>query len=258
MQKYSIKTHKEDKLKMYFLSDFHLGSPNEKESKEREKKVVQFLDSIKKDITHLFLVGDIFDFWFEYKYLIPKGWIRLLGKLAELNDNGVQIFYFHGNHDMWFRDYFEKELGIQFFKNETIFLVGDKKIMVGHGDEIENKSLFYLVIKYLYRNEFMKFLFRILPPSLCIYLALKVSQGSKEKNKIKDAIYLGEDKEFQIVFAKKYLQKEAIDYFVFGHRHYPNSIMINKSKFINLGDWVTHFTYAYYDGKKMELKKNDN
>lgn len=241
--------------KIYFLSDFHLGAPNRESSLVREKKVVAFLESIRHDAAEIFIVGDIFDFWFEYKTVVPRGYTRLFGKLAELSDEGIKLHVFVGNHDMWMNNYFQEELNIPVYFEPQIFNWNGKQFFIGHGDGLGPGDHGFKFIKKIFRNPVCQYLFGWLHPNWGIGLANYFSRKSREKTGNSDELFLGADKEWLIIFSKEYLQKSKIDYFVFGHRHYPIDYVLNEeSRYINLGDWIRNFTYASFDGKEMELK----
>ncbi len=240
--------------KIYFLSDFHLGAPDHEQSLVREKKVVAFLDSIKDSAAMIFIVGDIFDFWYEYKQVVPKGYVRLLGKLAELTDRGISIHCFVGNHDMWMRGYFEKELNIPVYHHPKVFEWNGKRFYIGHGDGLGPGDHGYKFLKKVFRNPLCQWLFGLLHPSWGIGLANYFSRKSREKTGTSDQHFLGEENEWLIIYAKEMLQKEHFDFLVFGHRHYPIDFTINeKSRYINLGDWIRNFTYASFDGTDVQL-----
>jgi UDP-2,3-diacylglucosamine hydrolase len=241
---------------IYFLSDFHLGTPSYAASLEREKKVVAFLDSIKTKAEEIFIVGDMFDFWFEYKTTVPKGYVRLLGKLAELTDAGIKIHFFVGNHDMWMRGYFEQELNIPVYFHPKTFEWNGKKFFIGHGDGLGPGDHGYKFLKSVFRNRIMQGLFGIIHPSVGIGLANYFSRKSRAKTGDKDANFLGEEGEWLIIFSRQMLAKEHFDFFIFGHRHYPVAYKLtDTSRYINLGDWIQYFTYAVFDGNNVELKK---
>ncbi|MBS1628224.1 MAG: UDP-2,3-diacylglucosamine diphosphatase [Bacteroidetes bacterium] len=241
---------------IYFLSDFHLGAPDYENSLLREKKIVSFLDSIKHNASAIFILGDIFDFWYEYKKVVPKGFVRLLGKLAELTDAGIDIRFFVGNHDMWMVNYFQKELNIKVYFHPTTFQINNKKFFIGHGDGLGPGDHGYKFIKKIFRNKICQWLFGQLHPTFGIGLANYFSRKSREKTGSSDEVFLGEENEWLVIYCKEVLQKEQFDYFVFGHRHLPLTIQLNAgSKYINLGDWIRNFTYAVFDGNDMQLKK---
>ena len=242
--------------KIYFLSDFHLGAPDAEGSLIREKKIVSFLSAIQNDAAAIFIVGDIFDFWYEYKKVVPKGYVRLLGKLAELTDNGLPVYFFVGNHDMWMKDYFQKELNIPVYFEPKTFVWNNKKFYIGHGDGLGPGDHGYKFIKKIFRNKLCQWLFGQLHPTWGIGLANYLSTKSRVKTGTSDEHFLGEDGEWLIVYCKEILQKENFDYFIFGHRHYPIDFTLkDHSRYINLGDWIRNFTYATFDGKDVELKK---
>ena len=242
--------------KIYFLSDFHLGAPNHAESLAREKKIVSFLTSIQNDAAAIFIVGDMFDFWFEYKYVTPKGYVRLLGKLAEITDNGIPIHFFVGNHDMWMRGYFEQELNIPVYFEPKEFNFNNKRFYIGHGDGLGPEDHGYKLIKSIFRNKICQWLFALLHPTVGIGLANFFSRKSRKKTGSADEVFLGEDKEWLIIYSKEVLAKELFHYFVFGHRHLPLDLKLtDESRYVNLGDWIKYFSYAVFDGQQMELKK---
>jgi len=240
--------------KIYFLSDFHLGAPDHEQSLVREKKVVAFLDSIKDNAAMIFIVGDIFDFWYEYKQVVPKGYVRLLGKLAELTDRGIAVHFFVGNHDMWMRGYFEKELNIPVYHLPKVFEWNGKRFYIGHGDGLGPGDHGYKFLKKVFRNPLCQWFFGLLHPTWGIGLANYFSRKSREKTGTSDQHFLGEENEWLIIYCKEMLAKEHFDYLIFGHRHYPIDFKLNEnSRYINLGDWIRNFTYASFDGTDMQL-----
>jgi len=242
--------------KIYFLSDFHLGAPNFSASLEREKKIVSFLDNIRKDAAQIIIAGDIFDFWYEYKTVVPKHFVRLLGKLAEITDSSIPVMLFAGNHDMWMRGYFENELNIPVYFQPKTFEWNNKKFFVGHGDGLGPGDHGYKFIKKIFRNKFCQWLFGQMHPTLGMAIANYFSKKSRQKTGSSDAVFLGENNEWLVIYAREVLAKEHFDYFIFGHRHLPLDIQLNDgSRYINLGDWITNFTYAVFDGNNVELKK---
>ena len=245
--------------KIYFLSDFHLGSPDHESSVAREKKIVAFLQSISATAAAIFIVGDMFDFWFEYKKVVPKGHVRILGKLAELTDNGIPVHFFVGNHDLWMKDYFQKEMNVQVYFDHKTFEWNGKKILVGHGDGLGPGDHGFKFMKSVFRNKFCQWLFALLHPYIGISLAQYFSNKSRVKNGPIDSTFLGEDGEWLIIFCREQLAKQHLDFFIFGHRHLPMDYKLtDKSRYINLGDWISNFTYAEFDGNNMQLKKWEN
>lgn len=241
--------------KIYFASDNHLGAPTQKESLVREKKFVNWLENISQDAAAIFLLGDLFDFWFEYKSVVPKGFTRTLGKLAELTDRGIPIYYFVGNHDLWMQGYFEEELHIPVFHQPEEFRFNDKLFYIGHGDGLGPGDKGYKRMKKLFTNPVAKWFFRWLHPDLGVRLAQYLSVKNKLISGDEDITFLGEDKEWLVQYAKRKLQQKHRDYFVFGHRHLPLEIPLgDNSHYINLGDWIHYYTYAVFDGDSMQLK----
>jgi UDP-2,3-diacylglucosamine hydrolase len=241
--------------KIFFLSDFHLGAPNAADSLIREKKILSFLSEIEEEAEEIFVLGDMFDFWFEYKYVVPKGFVRLLGKLALMSDNGIKIHFFVGNHDMWMNDYFQKELNIDVYFEPRDFELKSKRFVIGHGDGLGPGDKGYKFIKKIFRHPISQWSFGVLPPVLGIGLANYFSRKSKAKTGTTNEVYQGEDKEWLITYCKERLAQAHYDYFVFGHRHLPLDINLNDdSRYINLGDWIQYFSYAEFDGESLELK----
>lgn len=242
--------------KIYFLSDFHLGAPNEKSSREREHQLIQFFTTAQKDAAAFFIVGDIFDFWFEYETVVPKGFIRILGCLASISDAGIPLHIFTGNHDLWMRDYLAKELNASVYFHPQAFELAGKRFFIGHGDGLGPGDNGYKFIKKVFTNPLCQWLFRWLHPDMGIQLANFFSSKSRAKTGSGDEQFLGEDKEWLIIYVKQMATQMEVDYFVFGHRHYAIDFKINEStRYINLGDWIKLNSYAVFDGHQMELKK---
>ena len=242
-------------MKIYFASDQHFGAPDTIKSKVREERFVTWLDEIKSDATHLFLLGDLFDFWFEYKQVVPKGFVRVLGKLATLKDAGIEIHFFIGNHDLWMRDYFETELGIPIYRNPQTFEWNGKKFLIGHGDGLGPGDYGYKWMNTVFKNPFSKWLYRWLHPDIGMRLGQYFSVENRLISGEDDVKFLGEEKELLILFCKEVQKTNPHDYYVFGHRHLPLEIKISEqSSYINTGDWITYFSYAVFDGKKLSLK----
>ena len=188
---------------IYFLSDFHLGTPSYEASLVREKKIVSFLNSIQDKASTIFIVGDMFDFWFEYKTTVPKGYVRLLGKLAELTDKGIEIHFFVGNHDMWMSGYFEKELNIPVYFHAKEFTLSGKKFLIGHGDGLGPGDHSYKLLKSIFRNRLAQWLFGVIHPSWGIGLANFFSRSSRKKTGDRDKQFLGEEGEWLIIFCRQ-------------------------------------------------------
>ncbi len=246
----------ENNKKIYFISDFHLGVPDYVRSLEREKKIVRWLEMIQSDAQVLYLMGDVFDYWFEYRHAVPKGYIRLLGKLAELADNGIELHYFTGNHDMWVFDYLPTEIGLQLHREPIQKTYNDKKFYLGHGDGLGPGDHGYKFIKKVFANPMSQWLFARLHPNLGIRLIKYFSNKSRIATGDTDEKFLGEEKEWLAIYSKEIIAKEHFDYFIFGHRHLPLDIQISKeSRYVNLGEWINHQTYAVFDGIELSLLK---
>lgn len=242
--------------KIYFASDFHLGAPDEATSFEREKRIVSWLDEVKGDAQEIYLVGDLFDFWFEYKHVIPKGFVRLQGKIAEITDSGIPVHIFTGNHDMWIFDYIPKELGAQLHRDNITKEFNGKKFFIGHGDGLGPGDHGYKFIKKVFANKLCQWLFERIHPNLGIGIANYWSRKSRKVNAENDEKFLGEENEWLAIYCKEVLEKEHFDYFIFGHRHLPLEIKLNeKSTYFNLGEWIKYNTYAVFDGTKIKLKE---
>lgn len=244
---------------IYFASDFHLGVPDYECSLERERKLVAWLNSITDQVSELFLMGDVFDFWFEYKTVVPKGYVRLLGKLAEMADSGIRIHLFKGNHDLWAFNYLEKEIGIQLHRKPKFFEFSGKKFFLAHGDGLGPGDNGYKFIKSIFECRFNQFLFKWLHPDIGLRMGLFFSRRSRIANvarEQRDDYKLEIEKEMLYIFSKETLEKNPeIDYFVFGHRHVPIDMALNdKTRLVLLGDWVTNFTYAKFDGNQLLLE----
>jgi UDP-2,3-diacylglucosamine hydrolase len=241
--------------KIYFASDFHLGIPDRDSSLAREKRICAWLDEIKHNAAQIYLVGDLFDVWFEYKNVVPKGYTRFLGKLAELSDEGIHIEAFTGNHDLWMRGYFEDELNIPVHHNAITREFNGKKFLIAHGDGLGPGDLGYKMLKKVLRSPVSQWLYRRLHPDTGVGMAGWFSKlGPKHADKEEEK-FLGPDKEWLVQFAYDTLRKEHIDYFIFGHRHIAVEYALQEnSKYINLGDWIRYDSYAEFDGKELSLK----
>jgi UDP-2,3-diacylglucosamine hydrolase len=240
--------------KIYFSSDNHLGAPTKEASLPREKKFVRWLDEVKEDAAGIFLLGDLFDFWFEYKTVVPKGFVRVLGKLAEISDSGIPIYFFVGNHDLWMRDYFEKELNIPTYRDSTAFKFNNKTFLIGHGDGKGPNDTGYKRMKKVFTNPIFNWLFRWFHPELGMRLAQYLSVKNKIISGEEDKVFLGEENEWLAQYAKRKLETKHYDYFVFGHRHLAMEIQVGpNSTYYNLGDWITQYTYGTFDGTSFKL-----
>ena len=255
-KKGEISIQLEANQKLYFASDFHLGTPTKEASRERELKIIRWLDVVKKDAAAIFLVGDLFDFWHEYKTVIPKGFIRFQGKLAELADAGIPLYIFTGNHDMWMFGYYTDELGIPLFRTPQKVLVGNKKILVGHGDGLGPGDRMYKFLKKVFENKLCQWAFRQIHPDAGIRIANMWSSKSRlYSSSDETSKFLGEG-EWLWSYANEVEQKEHHDCYIFGHRHLPIDVAVGEnSRYINLGEWINYSTYATFDGKEFVLEK---
>lgn len=249
-----------EKKKIYFASDFHLGIPDYEGSLQREKKVVEWLDRSKADALEFYLMGDIFDFWFEYKTVVPKGYVRLMGKIAEITESGIPVYIFIGNHDIWAFGYLEKELKVSLHRHPEIKELLGSKFYLAHGDGLGPGDHGYKMLKKVFSNRFNQWLFRWLHPDIGTRMALYFSRKSRLAHDIREnkPDYVNSIENEMLYKYTMSLVNEGlqVDYFLFGHRHRPVDLKINQSaRLIILGDWLTHFTYAEFDGQILELKQ---
>jgi UDP-2,3-diacylglucosamine hydrolase len=241
--------------KIYFASDFHLGAPTRESSLTREKKIVDWLDHVSKDASEIYLVGDIFDFWFEYKRAIPKGFVRLQGKIAQLTDSGIKIHVFTGNHDMWIFDYLPSELGVQLYREPVVREYFGKSFYIGHGDGLGPGDRGYKILKKIFANKFCQWCFERLHPNFGIWLADTSSKTSRAKSGEADREFLGEENEWLVQYCKEVLKENHFDCFIFGHRHLPMVIKVGESStYFNLGEWLNYCTYLEVSPDSIELK----
>ena len=242
--------------KIYFVSDLHLGAPALRNNKERELLFIDWLQSIRKDVSMLFLMGDFFDFWFEYKKTVPKGFVRSLGALAEIADSGIPVHFFTGNHDIWTFDYLAKEVGLIVHHDTMKVELLGKKFFLSHGDDLGKKDFGYQIIKNFFHNRLAQWAFAKIHPDLSFRLAHHWSRKSRLAYDNGDPVFKGLDSEEQYLFAKKILEKEHFDYFVFGHRHMIlNEPIADNSRLIILGDWIKKFSYGVFDGIEFHIEK---
>jgi UDP-2,3-diacylglucosamine hydrolase len=240
--------------KIFFASDFHLGTPSKAESLERERRIIRWLESISHEAQTIVLVGDIFDFWFEYKYTVPKGFVRFQGKIAELIDKGIEVIFFTGNHDMWMFGYFSEILGVPVFKDPVLFEINNKKIYVAHGDGLGPGDYSYKFLRKIFTSKICQWLFGWLHPTIGIGLAQGWSQDSRRRTASETKTFLG-DKEWLWAYSKEVEAKNHHDFYIFGHRHLPLDLPVGeKSRYLNLGEWINYNTYAIFDGENLTLE----
>ncbi len=240
----------ENRTKIYFASDIHLGSNFFEDTRITEKRFVQWLDSIMPDAKALYLLGDVFDYWFEYKYVVPKGFVRFLGKIAEMTDHGIEVHFFIGNHDIWAFDYLPKEIGVILHKEVYLTEIHGKKFYLAHGDGLGDNSRSFKLIRSIFHSKICQKMYAAIHPRWTFAFAHRWSGYSrKEGLDAGDAGYLGEDKEYLVKFAKQQILKMPdIDFFIFGHRHIMLDLMLNKkTRLLIIGDWLQHYSYAVLD-----------
>jgi UDP-2,3-diacylglucosamine hydrolase len=244
------------KKNIYFASDFHLGSPDHASSRQREDRILRWLNFITPSCSELFLMGDIFDFWFEYKTVVPRGFTRTLGKIAEIADSGVEVHFFTGNHDVWVFDYLPEELGMTLHRNEFRTEISGKKFFLAHGDGLDLSDKGYILLKKLFTSKTLQWIFARIHPNFALSLGHRWSKHSRISNGITGEEFKGTTNEGMFIFAESILRNEKFDYFIFGHRHVMIDCPIGEnSRYINLGDWINHFSYGVFDGEKFELKQ---
>ncbi|MCL1938818.1 MAG: UDP-2,3-diacylglucosamine diphosphatase [Candidatus Azobacteroides sp.] len=245
------------KDKIYFASDMHLGSDILENPKKSEQRFVCWLDSIQEEAKALYLLGDIFDFWFEYKKVVPRGFTRFLGKIAEMYDRGTEIHFFIGNHDIWMFDYLQEEVGAIIHKKPLTVEINGKIFYMAHGDGLGDSSRSFGLIRSIFHNRTCQYLFAHFPSTWGIGLAHKWSRHNRKRDFAASLPYLGEEKEALVLFAKQYLREHAdIDYFIFGHRHIMLDLALNrKTRMLIIGDWMRYFSYAVFDGENLTLEQ---
>jgi UDP-2,3-diacylglucosamine hydrolase len=241
--------------KIFFISDLHLGMHPQKESMEREKLVVKWLEEVYREASEIYLLGDVFDYWFEYKKVVPRGFTRFLGKIAEITDAGVTVNLFTGNHDVWVFDYLPQEVGVQVYREPITREYGGKKFLIAHGDGLGPGQLGYKFLKGMFTSKILQWMYgHLLHPNLATGFAHRWSKKSRYDKGVTTE-WLGDDREYLVRYAKDKLKEEHFDYFIFGHRHLPLTLDLNEnSKMLYLGDWIENFTYAVIDGDRIELK----
>lgn len=241
--------------KTYFVSDAHLGSHLVDNPRGHEQRLVDWLDSVKHDAGTIYLLGDMFDFWYEYKTVVPKGHVRFLGKLAELVDAGIEIHFFIGNHDIWTFGYLEKEVGLVIHKKPYETTIGSKRFYMTHGDGLDVEDRGFRIVNKIFHNRTCQRLFRLLPPQIGLGFGFWWSRNNRKKDLDKPNEFYGENKEHAVLFAKKYNQTRQIDFFIFGHRHILLNFQLpDKARVIILGDFFSIFSYGVFDGKEFKLE----
>jgi UDP-2,3-diacylglucosamine hydrolase len=241
--------------KIYFLSDFHLGVPNELKSRERELKIIKFLDEIEQEAASIFFVGDVYDFWYEYRHLVPKGFTRFQGKLAHLADKGIKLYFFPGNHDLWMFGYYEQEFGAVVSRKPLRFNINGKLFYIVHGDGYGPGDFSHKLLLKVFESKFFQWLFSVTPQSISFGIANAWSRKSRISNEKFEEKFLGEN-EWLWQYSKEIESKAHHDYYIFGHRHLPLELKVsNNSMYINLGEWFKECTYAVFDGGNLVLKR---
>jgi len=241
--------------KVFFASDFHLGTDARLSSVEREKQIVRWLSSIKSEAEEIYLVGDIFDYWFEYKSAIPKGFSRFFGKLVEIRDYGIPIYFFTGNHDMWMFDYFESEFDIPVFREAQLRDMHGKRLFIAHGDGLGPGDYGYKIIKKVFSNRFCQWAYARFHPNFGLWLMKKFSHTSRDAGG-DDSQFYGKKKEMLVQYAERKEAESHHDYYIFGHRHLPLIVSINNgtSTYIGLGDWIEYQSYGVLEDGVFSLE----
>ena len=239
--------------KIFFASDFHLGLKSDLPPVEREKKVVSWLNSIASGAEEIFLVGDIFDFWWEYRLVVPRGFTRFLGTIASITDQGIRVHFFTGNHDMWIRDYLAKECGMILHTGPFITTFNGKKFLIAHGEGLGLRNPLDRILFAMFRNKLLRVLYSAIHPSIGVGIGHSWSLNSRLAKGISQD-FLGEEREDLIRYARNFPAEEKIDYFIFGHRHLVKTIRLNNgAEIIFLGDWIKNASYAEWDGDTLSL-----
>ncbi len=239
---------------IYFASDFHLGFPNDEESRVRELTIISWLDYIKPTCGELYLLGDVFDFWFEYKWVAPKGYIRLLAKLADFSESGIPVHIFSGNHDLWYGDYLTKEIGATIHTAPEIREYFGKRLFIHHGHALGKYDKGMVFLDAVFSSKFLQWCFKFVPVNWAFGFAHAWSTHNRNAKVYESANYLGDEKEFLLIFAKEKLQTEHYDFFIFGHRHVAvDKVITDNSRYINTGNWITNSTYAVLSEQGMEV-----
>ncbi len=240
---------------IYFISDAHLGSRVIKDSRAHEKKIVAWLDIVKQDAEKIFLLGDIFDFWFEYRTVVPKGFVRFLGKLAELTDAGIEIHFFTGNHDIWTFGYLENEVGLIVHREPQTLTLGTKKFLLAHGDGLNTDETGFHIIRKIFHSKLAQKLFRLVPPQIGQEFGYQWSEKNRDGLLESKNEYKGENNEFLVTYAKEYAETHDVDFMIFGHRHIALDLQLRYQKrVVILGDFATIFSYGAFDGENFSLE----
>ncbi len=236
---------------IFFFSDVHLGLQDQQHEKEKEKRFLSFLSHVEEHAEQLFIIGDLFDYWFEYKYVIPRGYHHVISKLGMIVDSGIKVHYLAGNHDFWLKDFFPKDLGIPVYKDPFSIELRGKKFYLHHGDGLALRDTGYRILKKILRSRISIALFSTLHPDWTAPIALGSSHKSREYTGGKD---FGET-DGMFLFAKEKIITEGFDVVLMGHWHKPLELKIENGVYLNLGDWITHNSYAEFDGNTIELKE---
>lgn len=243
---------------VYFLSDSHLGSRAIPHGRTQERRLVNFLDSIKDRASAVYLLGDMFDFWYEFKLVVPKGYTRFLGKLSELTDKGVEVHFFIGNHDIWCGDYLEKECGVTIHREPLTCEIYGKEFYLAHGDGLGDNDRKFKFLRAMFHSKLLQRMFSSLHPRWSIDFGLEWAKHSRMKRENgREPEYMGEDKEPLVLYTKEYLKNHPdINYFIYGHRHIMLDLMLTRdTRLTILGDWINDFSYAVFDGENFFLEQ---
>lgn len=244
---------------VYFISDAHLGSKLVNDPRQHELFLVSWLDMVKADATAIYMLGDMFDFWFEYSTVVPKGFVRFLGKLAQLSDQGIQLHFFTGNHDIWTFGYLETEIGLKVHRSSELLNIGNKRFFLGHGDGLYAEEKGFKILRKIFHSTLAQKLFSCIPPKLGQNFGYMWSKNNRLKVLHIENKFQGEDKETLVLFSKKYIKTHDVDFLVFGHRHIALDLELrNKKRMVILGDFVSIFSYAAFDGENLQLHYLEN
>jgi len=240
--------------KTYFASDFHLGLSAGTDPREREKRVTAWLKEISADATAVYLLGDIFDFWWEYRKVVPKGFTRFLGTLSEMTDNGIKIFIFTGNHDMWMKDYLKKECGVEIITRPLLIALDGKRFYLAHGEGLGTNNLGFKLLLALFHWRFAQRAYSAIHPRFGIGFGHAWSHSSRLAKGI-SIPFMGEEKEDLVKYTRQIIGEGCdADFFIYGHRHLPLTLDVMGRKMVILGDWFKSNSYASWDGDKLDFK----
>ena len=243
---------------VYFISDAHLGCRAIEHQRTQQRRLTRFLDQIKDKAEAVYMLGDMFDFWFEYRQVVPRGFTRFLGKVSELTDSGVEVHWFVGKHDMWMTDYLECECGVTIHREPCLVEIYGKEFYLSHGHHVDiapgdwrTRLMFRM-----FESTFVRRMATLIHPDLFVDFGLNWARHSRMRHMAQgEEPYKGEHDERMVTFAKQYLATHpSVNYFLFGHRHIELDLMLtHECRLLILGEWYSHFTYVSFDGSTLVM-----